>query len=59
MGNVSLWKVLVAFCFIVAIFGGFAFLLWQARRTHTHKVGGRTIWDIMHGRFPRIRRRKK
>ncbi len=59
MGGVSLWKVFIGFGAIILVFALFGFLMWQARRTHTRKVGGRTYWDIIYGRFPRMRRRRK
>ena len=58
MGEVSLSRMLVGIGGVVLAFALFAFLMWQARRTHTRKVGGRTYWDIVYGRFPRIRRKK-
>ena len=56
MGGVSIWRVLIGLGTIVLIFALFGFLMWQARRTHTRKIGGRTYWDIIYGRFPKIRR---
>ena len=58
MGDVSVWRVIIGLGVIVLCFALFAFLMYQAKRTHTHKVRGRTYWDILYGRFPRIRRRK-
>ena len=58
MGGVSLWRVFLGLGAIVLVFAIFGFLMWQARRTHTRKIGGRSYGDIIYGRFPRIRRRR-
>ncbi|MCP4246753.1 MAG: hypothetical protein GY778_06865 [bacterium] len=44
------WQIVVAIAGIGLIFGIFGVLLFRARRTHTHKVGGRSYWDIVFGR---------
>jgi hypothetical protein len=54
MQDVNIWVVVLALAMIVMLFAMFAFLLYQARKTHTRRVGGRTYWDIVYGRFPRI-----
>ena len=44
------WQIVVAVAGIGLVFGTFGLLLFRARRTHTHKVGGRSYWDIIFGR---------
>jgi len=58
MGGVSIWRVVIGLSAIVLFFALFAFLMYQAKRTHTFKAQGRSYWDIIFGRFPRIPRRK-
>ena len=57
MVAVVVWKVILGMVAVAGCFGGFAFLMYLARRSHTHKVGGRTYWDILRGRFPRVPRK--
>jgi hypothetical protein len=55
----SLHRALIGAGVIVLIFAVFAVLLFRARRTHTRRIGGISYWELIGGRFPRLRRRKR
>ena len=55
----SIWKATIAVVAIVAFFGGFAFLMYQARKTHTKRIGGIHYLQVLYGRFPRWPRKRR
>ena len=59
MGHVDWWKVAVGCLAIVGVFGLFALLLYQSKRTHTRRFGGISYWEILRGRFPKVRKRRR
>ena len=52
----ALWQILTGIVFIVGLFGLFALVMYRARRSHTKRYGGITIWQLLWGRWPRRRK---
>jgi len=50
-------KALIGMGGVAVVFGGFAFLFYLARKTHTRRFGGISYWEILHGK--RMPPRKK
>ncbi len=59
MIGIVVWKAVVAWCVLGLILAVVGYLMVQVRRTHTFKVGGRTYWDILRGRYPRVPRKPR